>query len=53
MKCKKCAYYDIKTNSCKDKENFVDKNNYKLIVCRFNKNSIPFRKIYNVDKNRK
>ena len=44
--CINCEYYLSGSTICNDKEWFVDKNEPKKIVCRYNKNAIKFSEVY-------
>jgi len=44
--CNNCEFFSNFTGICKDPEYFVNKYNYKLIVCRYSKDAISFKSVY-------
>jgi hypothetical protein len=51
MECKNCLYYNKELNICKIEKFYVNKNNIKEIVCKYNKNAISLNEAYkNVNK---
>ena len=46
MDCNRCKYNNTSLNVCEDKEVFIHKSDKTRVVCRFDENAVPFKKVY-------
>jgi len=53
MDCRECQYFNNELNICNDLEVFVNRDDIKDIVCRFDLKAIPFKEAYDDIKRNK